>query len=102
LGEKTRERISEFDAMCEEAHESMYHFVFGGGASVIVLKLLVRSCWFEIALGWACRRPDDRGASYGDSHRGGPGRDPLKPTDPGTPGRAGLARKPGSTNNMPA
>jgi hypothetical protein len=79
----------------------MYHSVFGGGVSVIVLKLLVRSCWFETALGGACRRLDDRGASYDGSHRGGPGRGPSKPTDPGTPGRVGPARKTGSTDNMP-
>jgi hypothetical protein len=33
--------------MCEEAPESMYHSVFGGGVSVIVLKLWARSLWSQ-------------------------------------------------------
>jgi hypothetical protein len=43
LGQKTWERIPELDAMCEEAPESMYHSVVGGGVNVIMWKLWASS-----------------------------------------------------------
>jgi hypothetical protein len=58
--------------MCEEALESMYHSVFGGGVSVIVLKLWARLLWSQTAPGGACRRPGG-GAACGGVHSGGTG-----------------------------
>jgi hypothetical protein len=82
----------------------MYHSMFGGGANVIMLKLLVRSCWSQIAPSGAYKRPDGGGEGCEGSHRGGPsvpGGSPTKPTSPGTLGRVGPGRKLGGTGNRP-
>jgi hypothetical protein len=85
--------------MCEEAPDSMYHSVFGGGVSVIMLKLWARSLWSQTASGGACRRPGG-GAACGGVHSGGagmPGSGAPKPN--GAP--AGVGRRPGRPGNIP-
>jgi hypothetical protein len=77
----------------------MYHSVFGGGVSVIVLKLWARSLWSQTTSGGVCRRPSG-GGTCGGIHSGSagmPGSSAPKPN--GAP--ADVCRRPGRPGNIP-
>ena len=48
FGEKEDDKLSVSKVKCEEAPESMYQFVVGGGVSVIVLNVFVSDVWSQV------------------------------------------------------